>query len=213
MPHQDDETLGCGGLIALKRERGLAVEVVFLSDGRGGHMGGRTDLDALVEERRAEAITALGILGVPAQSVTFLDLPDGRLGELPPSEHAAAVKQVADRIRALAPGEICVPHHHDRHPDHEASYRIAREALLASGRTATLLECLIWYFWMTARGDGQSNFAEDVEGVRRLPLAPAALARKHQAIAAYKSQHELLPHGFMADHAQAVELYVSNEVG
>jgi hypothetical protein len=28
-PHQDDETLGCGGLIALKRQLGIPVKVVF----------------------------------------------------------------------------------------------------------------------------------------------------------------------------------------
>ena len=32
-PHQDDETLGCGGLIARKRYEGLPVHVVFITDG------------------------------------------------------------------------------------------------------------------------------------------------------------------------------------
>src|SRR5438067_976178 len=32
-PHQDDETFGCGGLIALQREGGATVKVVFLTDG------------------------------------------------------------------------------------------------------------------------------------------------------------------------------------
>ncbi len=36
-PHQDDETLGCGGMIARKREQGIPVVVTFLTDGRGSH--------------------------------------------------------------------------------------------------------------------------------------------------------------------------------
>jgi LmbE family N-acetylglucosaminyl deacetylase len=35
-PHQDDETLGCGGAIALKRQMGVPVKVIFLTDGRYG---------------------------------------------------------------------------------------------------------------------------------------------------------------------------------
>ncbi len=34
-PHQDDETFGCGGLIALKREQQIPVVVVIITDGRG----------------------------------------------------------------------------------------------------------------------------------------------------------------------------------
>ncbi len=30
-PHQDDETLGCGGLIALKLQLGIPVKVVFFN--------------------------------------------------------------------------------------------------------------------------------------------------------------------------------------
>lgn len=35
-PHQDDETLGCGGMIALRRAQNIPVSVVFLTDGQGG---------------------------------------------------------------------------------------------------------------------------------------------------------------------------------
>src|SRR5689334_3255841 len=36
-PHQDDEVLGCGGVIGLKREQGIPVQVVFITDGAGSH--------------------------------------------------------------------------------------------------------------------------------------------------------------------------------
>ncbi len=36
-PHQDDETLGCGALIAHKRNDGQPVHVVFLTDGSCSH--------------------------------------------------------------------------------------------------------------------------------------------------------------------------------
>ena len=36
-PHQDDETLGCGGTIARKKEAGAEVKVVFMTDGSLSH--------------------------------------------------------------------------------------------------------------------------------------------------------------------------------
>src|SRR5579885_2284019 len=37
-PHHDDETLGCGGVIALKRAAGVPVQVVILTDGSRSHL-------------------------------------------------------------------------------------------------------------------------------------------------------------------------------
>src|SRR5690606_16204888 len=36
-PHPDDESLGCGGLIAALAADGRAVQVVFVTDGAGSH--------------------------------------------------------------------------------------------------------------------------------------------------------------------------------
>src|ERR1700731_2508358 len=40
-PHPDDETLGCGGLIALASQLGRNIQVVFISDGVGSHPNSR----------------------------------------------------------------------------------------------------------------------------------------------------------------------------
>ena len=36
-PHQDDETLGCGGTIILKTQAAAQVTIVFLTDGSTSH--------------------------------------------------------------------------------------------------------------------------------------------------------------------------------
>src|SRR5579862_5129583 len=66
-PHPDDETFACGGLITLKRRRGVLVSVVFLTDGSGA----KADLDplALTRLRQGEALQALNILGVAIEDV------------------------------------------------------------------------------------------------------------------------------------------------
>ena len=77
-PHQDDETLGCGGVIARKRNEGLPVDVVFITDGSASHLGHPkftpTEIGLL---RRREALAALAILGVETPAIYFLDEPDG----------------------------------------------------------------------------------------------------------------------------------------
>ena len=36
-PHQDDETLGCGGTIIRKKRMGAEVKIVFMTDGCNSH--------------------------------------------------------------------------------------------------------------------------------------------------------------------------------
>lgn len=74
-PHQDDETFGCGGLIAKHQKRGSDVQVVFLTDGSQAPLDGtgvseRRELPAL---RKEEARRAMASLGVPEQRLHFLD--------------------------------------------------------------------------------------------------------------------------------------------
>jgi len=64
-PHYDDETLGVGGTIILKRRLGARVHLVFMTDGSRSHAhameGGR-----LAALRRTEALRAASALGVDA---------------------------------------------------------------------------------------------------------------------------------------------------
>jgi glycosyltransferase involved in cell wall biosynthesis len=55
-PHQDDETFGCGGMIARKKEQGIPVAIAFLTDGRGSH-GLDTDAQNLIHIRQQESLT------------------------------------------------------------------------------------------------------------------------------------------------------------
>lgn len=92
-PHPDDETLAAGGLIRRLTQRGLPVDVVFVTDGDGypeavglppGAHSAETadDFLALGARRRGEALAATARLGVPPEHVHFLGFPDGGLAEL-----------------------------------------------------------------------------------------------------------------------------------
>ena len=151
-PHQDDETLGCGGLIALKRRAGVPVSVVFLTDGATSHAT-RMPADELVARRRGEAVAACAVLGVAAADVHFLDLPDGEL-----TGRLAAAADAAGGVLDVHPdhGQVFVPYAGDTTPDHIA----ARAAVLAAlgerpERAWTVFEYPVWFWhhWPWARPD------------------------------------------------------------
>src|SRR6266568_3565459 len=76
-PHQDDETLGCGGLIALRSQRGGSTRIVYLTDGSGSHLGHPVfSPAAIATQRRIEAQAATTLLGLKPEQLTFIDARD-----------------------------------------------------------------------------------------------------------------------------------------
>jgi LmbE family N-acetylglucosaminyl deacetylase len=154
-PHADDETLGCGGLIAAQARAGRTVDVVFLTDSAGSHPGHPTLTPrAVAEIRRGEAEAALAVLGVTAAHRCFFELPDGKLNRLPPAESAAARERLTQLIRELRPAEILVPFRDGGSTEHTAAWELATAALAAAGG-GRLLEYPIWAWWNPLRLRGR----------------------------------------------------------
>lgn len=85
-PHEDDETLGCGGLIQQAEAAGAAVRVVYLTSGDHNQMAflayqkfpwlsPRVNRN-MGRVRIREAIEAMASLGVPVRQLVFLGYPD-----------------------------------------------------------------------------------------------------------------------------------------
>lgn len=85
-PHEDDETLGCGGLIQQAAAAGAAVRVAYLTSGDHNQLAfmvyrRRPWLSPRVnrkmgEIRIREASEAMAFLGVPVEKLVFLGYPD-----------------------------------------------------------------------------------------------------------------------------------------
>ncbi|KAF0094459.1 MAG: hypothetical protein E1N59_1990 [Puniceicoccaceae bacterium 5H] len=197
-PHPDDESLGCGGVIALLREAGVEVAVVLVSDGAKSHPNStRYPGPKLAALRAKELLNALEILGVEGDYVQFLELPDG---SVPQPGEAGFDEAAADMQQALAdfePQTILVPWRRDPHGDHRASWHLAQHAHAAVESAARILEYPIWVW--EAKAPEQAPQAEEVEAWR-VDIEPV-LKRKKQAIAAHASQTTRLinddPEGFM----------------
>lgn len=166
VPHADDETLGCGGLIACAAARGIDVTVTVLTDGAASHPGSRQWPPArLAQQRRREARAAVARLSDGRARVQFGDAADGRLDDDP-------------ALAAAIPGaELYVScWRGDPHPDHRAAYAIARRA--AARGDVRLLSFPLWVL-TTALAPPPVVLRADVGGY---------LARKQAALAQHRSQ-------------------------
>lgn len=193
-PHPDDESLGCGGLIAEARAQGRVVQVAVLTDGTGSHRRSRRfpphRLRAL---RETEARQAVAALGVPASAIRFLGLPDAAAPQHGPA-FEAAVAALEDIVRTHRIATLFATWEHDPHCDHVAAHRIA-----AATAARTEIRHLAYPVWGWTLPDDQLFPEQPLRGAR-LDVA-RHLPAKRQAIAAHGSQRGMVidddPDGFV----------------
>jgi len=202
-PHQDDETLGCGGAIALKRQQGVPVKVVFMTDGRYGSLQ-PMPTEEFIQLRKKEATTALDALGVAAADIIFLDQLDGTLANLASEPRQHLVEQIVQLLQQTAPGEVYVPHRKDFHADHEATYELVKTAIAQSEMPVELLQYPIWIFWQNPLSFQLRR--QDLKRAYRLAIN-SVCDKKHQAIKTYRSQIPGLSWGFLQRFFSPYELF------
>lgn len=173
-PHMDDETIGCGGTLALHARQGAAITVVFLTDGRSGGGGigvlsgeaRREKENELVHTRKREAKSALATLGI--SDMRCLDARDGRLAEDVDSA-AATLRAVLQDVR---PQIVYLPIFTDEHTDHRAANLVLLKAIDAEGAD---FQCAGYEVWTPLF----PNCLVDIGSTMSL---------KREALAHYKSQ-------------------------
>lgn len=144
-PHQDDGTLGCGGLVFQKRLSGNPVHVLYLTDGAASHPGHPTlTPDTLSALRKKEARLAKSRLYLDSACLHFLDLPDGRLPHLDASSRAAALNKLGALLTAISPRTILLPWRQDGSSEHEAGFYLVTAALAEIGLRPRVLEYPVW---------------------------------------------------------------------
>ena len=165
-PHPDDETLGCGGLIALKRDLDVPVTVVFMTDGGGSHAH-LIGSERLVALRRDEAREACDRLGVEPSEVHFLDIEDGKLDD----STERGIELLAPHLDRADDPQLIVPHPDEPPPGHRATFHIADVALR---RAEVSLDGLLFAVWLW----DQFPFPNPLTGLgeRTSPQAIARLA-------------------------------------
>jgi LmbE family N-acetylglucosaminyl deacetylase len=181
-PHPDDESLGCGGLIAACCAAGRPPVVAILTDGAGSHPHSRRfPPSRLAILRAAEVRRAVGILGLPPERLFLMNEPDTRV----PRE-GSSFDRIVDRLHGLLCEHRCVsvlgPWAGDPHGDHVA----AAIAAVAAARAAAVRSVVypVWGWMLT----GELPDASDALQGWRLDIA-AHRDAKRRAISAHESQY------------------------
>ncbi len=192
-PHPDDESLGCGGLIAGACSRGHDIRVAILTDGGMSHPRSRAwPRERLIARRAAEAKAAVGCLGLPPARLLFFNEPDGAAATEGP-EFAKAVDRLADLLIRDRIGTVFSSWVADPHCDHIAAARIAKSACALVG--ARRLSYPVWAWTLPDDAD-----VPDVAGRAMRFEVGCYLPAKRRAIECHATQHAGLidddPDGF-----------------
>ncbi|UFH56941.1 PIG-L deacetylase family protein [Spirosoma sp. KNUC1025] len=184
-PHPDDESLGCGGTIALLRQCGYAVQVLFVSDGTMSHPNSPSyPAERLRTVREAEALEALDTLGVPTENVFFMRQKDTQVPTSDCAGFADAVEVIYNFLLTVQPATVFVPWRRDPHRDHRASWQLLMAAVAKLHKPPRILEYLIWLWEL---GTEQDMPGRDEVRAWYVPIE-SVMALRNQAVAAHRSQ-------------------------
>ena len=131
-PHPDDESIGCGGLIAALGEN---VEVLCLTDGALGIEGKKSK--EVIEIRKKEFAAAMTVLNVKYWKM--LNAADGSL---------CLAESVFSNIDFSKYNTILAPNPFDCHPDHQAVMPLLGK-MAQQGKIPLSQKILLYEVWNT----------------------------------------------------------------
>jgi N-acetylglucosamine malate deacetylase 2 len=194
--HPDDETMMCGGTLALLAQTGASVHYLCATRGEGGEAGDPPvcSIEELGQVREKELACAVQALG--GSSLTLLDYIDPRVGPedalfsfAGPDELPALAQQLADVIEQRQIEAVLTHGVNGEygHPAHIYTHQAARLAVEALGERAPLLYTVLAAFpdhpWeRLANVDSPAHLVLDITPV---------IERKVEAALCHHSQHAL----------------------
>jgi len=117
--HPDDVEFGCGGLLIKASRAGQRTAIIDLTRAELSTNGD-------IITRQAEAEAAGKIIGVTERK--NLEMEDGFVFNSKENQ-----KRIVEVIRKYRPRMVLFPYFSDRHPDHENTGRLIKQALFLSG--------------------------------------------------------------------------------
>lgn len=189
-PHPDDESLGCGGLLAELTDLGTPTWALLLTDGGASHPDSVSwPRDKLARQRLSEWHAGLDLLGLDQNRRLALNLPDGRLPSPDQEGGGAAVTAIRTALAQSPPATVLLPWRRDPHPDHRAAHALILAAL-DGWPAARKLEYTVWLSERAGAEDlprpGEANLWHAEVG--------GQAARKEAAIRCHASQLGTLIH-------------------
>ena len=180
-PHFDDETIGCGGLMAsLSRDNTNRFRIVVVATNKDTF---NYNANRIVsnEERKEEMMEALDILGVGRESFIQLEgFEDGRLDQV---DKKSLITQLDNQIKEFRPTAVLFPYS-SHHQDHQAVFQASVAALRPTVDTNYIkLKAMYEYPYV-------NSWSSNLNPNSKLyyPLNPDDMMKKEEALRAYRSQ-------------------------
>jgi LmbE family N-acetylglucosaminyl deacetylase len=195
-PHPDDESLGCGALLA-HAFAGRGAHVICVTDGSASHPNSRVwSASLLADQRWAELVRAVQALGGTAQNITWLGLPDAGLSAIDPD---ILCTRLLSAILDCGGRHVFAPAMLDHHADHKAVAQCATRLQQVRPDLA-FYAYPVWSRWDT------QDFPATAAAFNPFFLFPGRFAgAKRAAVDAHQSQLGMIvsddPAGFTLDPA------------
>ena len=181
-PHPDDETLGCGGLIADTARKGVESVIAVMTDGARSHPNSHSHpAEKLRDLREGEVRAAIETLGVQQPVIHFFRQPDGFLATSGP-EADECLRRLVDLVDEHGIGSVFVTWGDDPHPDHQAAYALA----LSIGRQRPEMKLFAYPIWGLTL-PSHHVIATPYKSALRYEIRQSR-KQKRQAINCYQSQ-------------------------
>ncbi len=166
-PHQDDETLGAGALIAETASTGRLAAVVYLTDGSGSHPATCRGLTAIRRREARLAIRRLGAGDVPVLDIGWQDARPSIEGS---GVFSATCDKLAAFLRRHRIDAIAVTAPGEPHCDHSAAHAVATATAARARRAVAVFDYHVWSAPLAARIAEIVRTRRMSPGIRRAAL-------------------------------------------
>jgi len=143
-PHPTTDVLGCGGAIALLRQGGFRVRVMFIGDGEVAD-------DELNKGRATHASICQRMenIGISDEAAVFLNLRESLIPVRGKPGYDEAVRLVLNEVEHFQPDTILLPFLNQDSQDVQATWQLVRQAAERSYYPIRMIEYRLWS-WSTS---------------------------------------------------------------
>jgi N-acetylglucosamine malate deacetylase 2 len=197
--HPDDETMLCGGTLALLAARGAKVHIACLTRGEGGEMGEPplTTREQLGDVREAELVAAVQVLG--GSSLTFLGYIDPVVGPedslfAPEHDDVMLAGQIINTIKQFK-ADVVLGHGSNGeygHPAHVLMHQMTLAAVASLRKEAELSPLPSLYTFSAMYPDHPYPRIANKDDIADIMVdVSTVLDKKEAAALAHKTQNAL----------------------
>jgi LmbE family N-acetylglucosaminyl deacetylase len=192
--HPDDETILCGGTLALLAAHGVAVHVSLLTRGEGGDLGepALTDREHLGQVREQETRCAASALGV--KSVSFLGYVDPTVGpndelNAPAHDLARLTEQISASLQQTG-AQVLLTHGSNGEYGHPA-HKLVHQAALATAAALREAAPLVYSFAAHYANHPRPRLANTADPAEVVVDVTGFLDQKTAAALCHRTQNPL----------------------